>query len=407
MMSQGFVPAMLTVALAACGSSPTQATDPTDAPRTGADASATDLAANDVSILFPLPASSAQRRNVLWLVPKAGEQGPGFDPALIESLPNLNADLPSSLGYPSAMVTSLRFDPCFPRLDATPCQAQLRLVVQPVLTGAASVQLLDDAAAHLFYQLTPADSANVVEALRTIKQLSTVSTAGALRVHPGLAAQPDGAAAQAVRNVVVTHCRTDNLIRISTNSFAMDNWGFSKFDMVAGTLQKQPLLHMQKPNTDQAWLRQAQRDSLDDPSGSISPPPSRSFGYLLALANYRNGMPVDSVQAQTAADILLAIENPTLKSTEDVDCVSCHLATQTRRFAARNGVSFNRPSQYLDDSGAVPAVEFAPQLNGNLGSTIAFGWHTNSSGGANPVSLPSISQRTANESAAVVAYLQR
>lgn len=164
---------------------------------------------------------------------------------------------------------------------------------------------------------------------------------------------------------------------------------------------------MEIVDTNQAWLRQAQRDSLDDPSGQITPLPSRSFAYLLSRSNYNNGAPADQRLAQNAADTLLMIENPKLKSTEDVDCVSCHLATQTRRFATRNGVSFDRPGTYTDASGAVPGVAFDPLLNGNLGATISFGWHNNSSDAANAVALPSIIQRTANESAEIVDFLRR
>lgn len=357
---------------------------------------------NDVSILFPLPASAAERGAFLWLVPRTGEQGPFFPASLIDQLPALNGDVPDTLGYPSAMVTAFRFDPCFPRLGGASCQAQIRLVAQPVIVTATGVSMLDDAAVHLFYRLDDAASREVARALVALRAMSSAPTSGPLRVHPGLGGPGSSPFAAALRALVVARCREDNLIRITTNSFAFDVWSFAKFEYATGALERQALQHTTTPATSQAWIRQAFTDSLDDPSGTIDPRPTRGFEYLLSIANFGNGAPADPAAARQAADAVLRIENPRESSTDDVDCVSCHLATQARLFASRNGVSFE-PAAWQPPAGHDTSLVLAPELQGNLGATIAFGWHTNHQGRH----TPSISQRVINESAEIAEYLTR
>lgn len=358
---------------------------------------------NDVSVLFPLPQSESERARFLWLIPRAGEQGPYFPPDAPSVLPFLNADVPPGFGYPAAMITSLRFDPCFPRLGGPNCQAQLRLVAQPVLTDATSAKMLDDAAAHLFYALDAAEAERVVAQLAAIRDSSPVSTKGPLAVHPALAADPAGATAAALRALVVEHCREDNLVRITVNSFVMDNWTFTKFDREGGQLIRRALAGMKTPDSNQGWRRQAQSNDLDDPSGQIAPASADGFDYLLSRDNYEGGAPRDPMAARAAATRINALENPELTDPESADCASCHLATQTRLFASRNGVSFETPTRFVPPSGVDASLVLAPSMQGNLGATIAFGWHTNTHDGG--PSVPSISQRTVYESAAIAAYL--
>jgi hypothetical protein len=333
--------------------------------------------------------------------------GPGFPAAFADELPSLNGDVPDEAGLPSSMITSLRFDPCFPGLQGPDCQAQLRLVAQPVFVSESGPQMLDDAAAHLFYVLTPGESDAVLQALLAIRELSPVSTSGPLRIHPGLAQGLGGALGDAVRKLVVAHCRTNNLSRVTLNTFAMDNWSFHRFDVVAGALEKQMLPHMVEEGTGQAWLRQAFVNSLDDPSGIIAPAPAGGgFTPLLSRLSYVDGQPTDPEAARLAAANLLRIENPRLTTTDDVDCASCHLATQARLFAVRNGVPFDLPEQYLPPEEFDNELQLSPRLQGNLGATISFGWHHNHDAEASNELMPSISQRTVNESVDIANFLR-
>lgn len=364
------------------------------------------LAPSDVSILFPLPAGDAERPRRLWLFPRAGEQGPFFPADAPDVLPDLNADVGRAAGYPAAMITALRYDPCFPSLRALPCQAQLRLVAQPVLTDADSVSMLDDSAAHLFYALSSTEARVVERELVQLKARSTVSTEGPLSVHPGILADASGQLEAALRAMVVSHCRADNLVRVTVNSFAMDHWIFSRFDRIAGRLERQALTHLAQPSQTQAWLREAFINDLNDPSGTIDPAPELGFTALLRSERFQNGAPLDPIAAQVAAERLVGIENPDRSSTDDVDCVSCHLATQARLYASRNGVRFTGLAQsYQAPAGQPIELLLVPELRGNLGATINFGWHSQHDGLGRQIRVPSISQRTVNESAAVADYL--
>jgi hypothetical protein len=366
------------LAIAACSSSPDKVVPDAPPPTSSR------FELNDVSILFPLPADEAQRDRFLWLVPRDGERGPFFPIVHVNDLPKLNADVPDGFGYPSAMVTSLRYDHC-PR---TPCEPELRLVAQPVIVTGAQVQMLDDAAVHLFYRV---DGPTVEAALAALRDRSPVSTAGRLRVHPALGRDDAAAFVTALHALVVDNCREDTLYRITASSFAFDNWEFAKFTFGHDAVTREWLDHLKSPSTSQAWLRQASQDDTSDPSGAIAPRPTAGFEYLLARASYTN---LDPDRAKAAADTIARIEDPTATKIEDVDCVSCHVATQTRYFARRNGVTFEST---FDAHGYDVSLEPAPEMDGNLSATIAFGWHHTKSEQV----FPSISQRVVNETALV------
>ncbi len=359
---------------------------------------------NDVSILMPLPSSTAERASALWLLPPSGSRGPGFPSAFVDQLPQLNADVPSVAGYPSVLIVGLRFDPCF-QVERG-CQAQIRLVGQPIQFSGESPSMLEDSAVHLFYALSETEASATKEALRAIRSASPTPTSGRLRVHPGLAQQGwSGNLAQQLRTLVTRHCRTDNFIRVTVNSFAMDNWSFHRFDVVNGALVPQTLAHLSTPDTAQAWLRQADRDSTEDPSGTIAPAPAADdFSLFLSATSFVGGQPVDASAAAVAAKALLRIENPQTHTPESADCVSCHVAGPARRFAQRNGVSFVLAERYVAPEGIDTAVDLDPRADGNLGVTIQFGYHSN----AEPqrAIMPVISERTVFETAEVVARLR-
>ncbi len=356
------------------------------------------LAPNDVSLLLPLPLDISERGEHLWLLPDSGEVGPYFPQASRDALPDLNADLPWS--WEEVMVTAIRYDPCFRRALHAPCEAQIRLGAQPVNFGAdGSTQMTDDAAAHLHYGLTVAESEHVVDRLLAIRKASPVSTEGPLGVHPGLAAAGmDSAPGALVRELIVQFCREDNFHRLTANVFAMDNWGFLQFEPSANGLETTPLAGMVEEGHSQSWLRQASRNSLDDPTGTIIPAPLESFAYLLSAASYAGSMPIDAAKAQAAAEVIARIENPLKRVVDQTDCVSCHLGTQARLFARRNGVSFESlEDAYQPPPGYDASLVLVPELDGNLGATLQFGYHFNLSGAELNI-FPIVSGRVIHES---------
>jgi hypothetical protein len=403
----GFLASLL-ILLACTGggdSQPTDAHEQEGGGGSGGAPAASRLSLNDVSILVPLPADEGLRAAHLWLMPGDGEAGPYFPAAYVAELPSLNADLPDM--WPVVMVTAVRFDPCFQASRDAACQAQLRLGAQPVFFyPSGAPRMTDDAAAHLFYVLDDADATEVVASLRALKALSPVPTDGPLGVHPGLeAATMESDIGAALRELVVRHCREDNFLRITVNSFAMDNWGFRKFDVSDDGLVRQPLTGMTSEDTSQAWARQAEINSLEDPSGTVSPASADGFSYFLSAANWSDGAPVDAAAAREAAGAIARIDNPSLRLVEESDCVSCHLATHARIFGKRHGVSFDG----LEDDYQVPdgydtTLSLAPEMQGNLGVTINFGYHNYHIAGVEEI-MVSVSRRVIHESVEVARAL--
>jgi hypothetical protein len=376
------------------------AEDAAPAADAGSEPLALDL--NDVSILVPLPRAGEPRAAFLWVTPRQGEVGPYFPAHRRDELPAPIGDLPLDPGE-AEMVVGVRFDPCFRAVPGDPCEPQLRLVAQPVFyEGTADPSLTNDTALHLFYRLTEAEVADVLEALRAIKARSPVSTAGPLRVHPGLAEEgSEGSVGEAVRALVVAWCRADNLIRVTTNTFAFDNWMFSRFEWRNDHFEGQQLLRMTTPATVQAWLRQAFVDSLDDPAGTIDPAPVESFAYLRDRMSYATP---DPIELERATALLSRIENPAVRLADEVDCVSCHVGAQLRVHAEAKGISFeSAPDRYQPPPGVDVSLSRAPEMIGNLGVTIMFGHHHQVDGSV----FPSISRRVIFETAEVVASLSR
>ena len=157
------------------------------------------LEANDVSVLFPLPAAPS---SLLGLA-SAGEQGALLPEPLFADLTNHIAratTLKGSRGffsfdaasYKEWQIVGMRFDPCA-RLEPTEsdatCSLQIRLIAQPIrLTGGVAVPI--DGAIHLIFVAGAADRVTIkaiAGELLNLKALSPVKATGLpLRPHPGI-----------------------------------------------------------------------------------------------------------------------------------------------------------------------------------------------------------------------------
>jgi hypothetical protein len=158
--------------------------------------------AQDVSILFPLPAPPL--RTSLIGAEESGTLGPLLPKEIYLELPYVDALLSNEATYPFLRVVSIRFDPCFPGLGE-PCHAQIRLVMQPV-TVSDDGEFLEtlDAAIHTFYEL-PIDQwegclADVVGA----REASSVEGEPVVGVHPALLTEGvEGAFMTSLREVLL------------------------------------------------------------------------------------------------------------------------------------------------------------------------------------------------------------
>lgn len=395
--------ATLSALAGACTQSQTVTADGRENEQRSADASVSGepWRPNDLSILWPAPESGELPAGYLKLYPKAGERGPYFPREQVTDLIGpLHGDFPLSLAQEALVVVAMRVDPCAASSTATACVRELRLSAETLAPNLA------DAALHLVYRLPEETFEALLSDLDTWRSSSPAPVGSRLSVHPGLAAAGlSSSFAEQLHDIVIRYATEDALVRITSNQFAFDNWSFHQFDKLPAGWTRSSIPGLPETEKNQAWIRQAGVDSLTDPSGTITPAPARSMAALHHADALAHG--TSNPEVLEARDNVLYFENPKLSHAENTDCVSCHMANQTHRWAEAHAVSFDAANRYEPPPGADPTVDVPAPLRGNLGSTIAFGYHRITAGDRNEYLklYPEISARVVHETAEAVARL--
>ncbi len=427
------LPLVLTLLLAHCVKNP-------DSSQIASSASKTKLDVNDVSILFPI---TVEKKLVPLHV--AGNLGPflsekRFEEFMNVSEWNVNSRKAADL-YKSLRVISLRVDPCFPDLinDKPGCVPQVRLIVMPteVETFDGVKVSVTDATLHLLYDIPKDDWPKLVQDLRQLKadQKTDLTSGVSLGIHPHLAAessQAEGPYQDRLLSIVRSYVGEQRLARLAfmqtPTSFSGTKsiWQFGAVDVHQGALVRtKPLPHIEKDQDFDSLLRFQVTQSFKGPfnpfgpldfsphpddigddtrNGVISPKLTAKdqVAFLVDSRNWaKNSQSPEVIEAFTK---LLRVENPEMNDIKTTDCVSCHISTQLKtvlkkyklneednrfqaaRYAPPAGVAWNR----VETQGKIPGKEHWMTVN--------FGYF---------VDLPSISQRTINESAKVAAELNQ
>lgn len=358
------------------------------------DAGSLDL--NDVSFLFPLPASIAQAGQLLSLT-ATGPRGALLPRALFdEVLYSAPGHTPDQL-YDSLRVVSVRFDPCFPRGPSGTggCSKQIRLVAQPVVAGGGVPVVTIDAPIHLLYELTDAAFGDAHHALFELKAMSRGLTEGRpLDVHPVMRAEGlEGPYARKLIEVVLAHCGEQNLVRIATMSLVTDfvEWRFAAVDLSGSTVTPVPIARLTPSASIQAVVAFG---TPEEPAMNLNPSPTKD--------GFETLLDVQQLPLMTAAELesgiaaALVLENPDRKVVHDLDCGSCHLATRARALAEQQlgGSSADFPASFRAHA-RFDLRRVDPSMN-DLRIMRAFGYFGPSG---------AWSQRTINESARVAELL--
>ena len=374
-------------ALAACGAPPTPGSHDGGDVRTDGG-----LDLNDVSFLFPLPASPALESQLLGLDAL-------LSPALYAGLPVIIEGRDAGELYTALRVVSARIDPCFPT-TAPPapaaCAKQLRLVAQPLALDSALGLTTEDATVHLFYDLSPQQ---FDAAMRTVLELRAqaggLTDGQPLDIHPVMRAQGlSGAYAQKLKAMISAHCTSQTLVRIAFMHVAATGsaWRFGAFDVVAGQLVAAKI-----PRTPDLTVQGVQEfGSTEFRSGQLVP--AASGDQLPVLLSESSMRLTDEKTLQKALKSALTIENPERSTPQTIDCASCHVASRARTNAERRRMvdttgydeAYLAPARF--DVRRVDAVGEDPK------ALRAFGYV----GGRG-----AWSQRTVNESAAIAEALSR
>lgn len=334
------------------------------------------LGLNDVTFLLPLTTFTTPLAPVRALL----------DEAVFTDLVTASGDVVTN--FADLVPVAIRVDLC-DRIAPGPCpidaDASLRVVLQPMFPLADSPHVgFEDVAVHAFYPIPRADLPDVIERLRAMADIADIPFDTPLQVNPALLADPHGAYRDALADLVADYAAPDRLIRLTA---------FAQFSLSAALL----------------WLfRGVERASLDEPlapviipgiqtvqqdvlalgrsSYDITPVVDSPEGLALTLAESAFTAATPERQRQGIA-ALAEIDNPAAHTSHTTQCANCHVTTQLAHHrqagpAAKIGPFEPRP---FDPNDAMDR------------SLRALGYVFTS---------PVVSQRAANETAAVATELE-
>jgi hypothetical protein len=363
---------------------------------------------NDVSILFPLTGAPSS-----YLTPSAaGRGGVLLPPQLYDAVEGIGSASPSEqrAAYADLRVVAMRLDPCFASLDPDPhgngCTSQLRLVFQEV-TATGGKTTAADSGLHVFYAISRDDLIAMVGQIQALREASAPGERlGGLAPHPIIVREGlDGPMAAGVRDAILQYAGAGEITRVTSFSLGNTNlWDFFAFD-VADPLA--PTVSFRSVPTIEPGLSPVfQRgdgmgaDTSDTVDGEFAPVTSSADGFA-PLANETTAAAMTSDARKAAFDGLVRVDHPAKNSPETIDCATCHLATPVSAMIAEplyGLVERDDPDAFHADGTFVLPGEMTPTF---LHGDRPFNLHAFSYVGADPA----INQRTVNETAAIVRYL--
>jgi hypothetical protein len=406
---------------------------------------------NDVSILFPLPTSAGDVDNLLS-PSRMGLGGPLFPSGVYASMGFIEGSTPVGVdagvplppfvnfgsyniaAYGDLRVVAMRIDPCFGSLDPDPsgagCTAQLRLVLQEVRWVPDGGTAVFDSAIHAFYDLSRGQFLALARALVDLRVANANGDdLGSLAPHPIMVRQGlAGPMSQGVQRLILEYAGAQNLVRAAESSDTSEtvdcstgcqgfagSWGMAAFDLNGASLAA---ISREIPTlaTPDGGGVIAQGIGFGDFGTIVQPTTTSSDDYsAIYNASAVSVLPAGeasvllSPKIQAALDALVRVENPRDNSPDTIDCASCHLATQTEQ-SSGHVASFNdttSPLAYSPDGTIVARSDMQATFTLNAGFNIhAFSYlGPNAAGLGHFGSVPTISQRVVNETAAVVEYL--
>lgn len=367
---------------------------------------------NDVSVLFPLPASAADA-NALRLS-TAGNGGPLFGQDDFDRISVFQAqEGPGSeppFPYDTWRVVSARIDPCFPSLsflesDPSMCRHQLRVVAQPISPAEGpGFAGFEDAAIHLLYDLSESDFRTLATAWINLGGTEMRDGREALGVSPRMTSEGlSGAYATGVRNLIVEYAGSATLSQFTFVIGRFVSWDFGGF-RVTPTGRVPVQIHgipadvaLQTTTTDSASddpfdvsPSTAEADGLDALSGAVE----ITDGPIGGTRFYLNAT---EEELAAAARLSFELDNPTSSFNPDtLDCSTCHLAGRARDRGIAHGLDVTGLPRY-ENARHNLEIELGSAVTDHVSQQRAFGYRGNEA---------MINHRVVNESAAVADSLE-
>ncbi len=352
---------------------------------------------NDVSILLPLPGVTA------WdSLPKAqtiGGKGVLLPETHYKSIPPLLGVPTNAILYSDFRVVAIRLDPCFHE-GALPvrCKTQVRMVWQPLENRDEQTSTFD-VSLHVFYELNEDEFKELLIQISQLKSSQTTTNDFLpLTVNPFL--KKDGLTGnyyKKLSQIILKYVGEKNLSRITFMQLQGNGvvWDFGGFDFKDG---EATVIAIPRVNSRlQRFINTATVPQPINFRGGMMPAPKSEENLNLLIRDS------SQITAANEADIISAVraayrfENPSLHNPGTVDCVSCHVAQSVRIWSTRKFPEFNLESVNDKDtfkSDRNITNQSPLQLQTNV--VRAFGYFMN---------RPAVSQRTINESADVIKYI--
>ncbi len=346
------------------------------------------LRAHDVSVLFPNPAD-ASAEALLWRADAPGLGGPLLPEAeFLRNRRSLSKDVDDTLEYQSIRVVAVRFDPCFRQVLGGPCEPQIRLVFQPRDPAGGFF----DGAVHALYALSESSWQEVHRGLLRLASLAPENATDApLGVSPVLASRGlQSEYAGELKALVLRFAGPETLVRVTfmtRTDAASGQWEFSGFH--SGKAREDGKLdRLEIPGLSGLTMQNITRER--DPHAFdyvVHPKFIDEAGRKGVSQSALTGLdPASRAEVHAWA---LRQEDPAIHLPDTTDCASCHVANHIGRHLEGLDptlVPVGRPLR---------ALSLAETDIDNLRAFGYFG------------SLPQVSQRTANETAAVLVTLSR
>ncbi|MBX3231035.1 MAG: hypothetical protein KIT84_36860 [Labilithrix sp.] len=350
---------------------------------------------NDVSILFPLAKDDGE---LAGLIPASKViAAESYEKAFGAPGTLLVGGTPAAPPHASLKVVAARFDPCFG--DA--CESQVRLVLQPVKVSGGA----DDTAIHAFYPMSRDELKDTVESVIAVRRANAGDARlGALGPHPLMKKEGLlGKTSKALRAILEEAATPERLTRMTvfTTSGLGTAWNFTGFDLADGAATRMPIPNI--PGAEMvaffAGFRPGELSGEPPFTPAVKDAKAEDNMQLLGNGTWASRASVKAEDRQRAIDAAVRIENPTLHSPDTVDCASCHAAEPARRLVGEKKLKLtaSRDAAFVADDLFVPAAETALTSAGAPGINVHMFSYKGTDAG--------VHQRTVNETAAVVAYM--
>ncbi len=342
----------------------------------------TPQALHDVSVLWPLP-NEVNKVDRLLGPSSAGAKGELLPASIYQKMPQLSV---AAFARENIRVVGVRIDPCFRFGTSTECSNQLRLVMQPIRVDEGKVAP-QDAAVHTFYSLARDQLKVLAGAIAGHGSEPT----RALGVHPTLASEGlDGTFATRLRALVLEYAGASNLVRATfmqrTNS-RQGTWVFGGFEISGNSTTDITIATLGVKTQEFTTVGFVVQGSAT-PELKADDNPSLFFNESSVTA-------ATAEKAQAAYDGVLRVLNPEKHTPETIDCVSCHTATSSKSI----GENLRALNATNNANAYKSTFDLTVTTNTKRSDTLrAFGYFD-----VEPV----VSGRVVNESASVLAYLQR